>query len=106
MQVAEIELYEILKPKIGEKEARTLVEYIETKVDRKLEERKDVLATKEDIANLRAATKEDIAYLKQDIANLEIKLEKTRADIIKWMFLFWIGQLASLIAVLELFFKR
>ncbi|OIP29270.1 MAG: hypothetical protein CO106_10670 [Deltaproteobacteria bacterium CG_4_9_14_3_um_filter_44_9] len=106
MQVAEIELYEILKPKIGEKEARTLVEYIETKVDRKLEERKDVLATKEDIANLRAATKEDIAYLKQDIANLEIKLEKTRADIIKWMFLFWIGQLASLIAILELFFKR
>ncbi|HCX90796.1 MAG TPA: hypothetical protein DHT43_09870 [Deltaproteobacteria bacterium] len=95
MQVAEIELYEILKPKIGEKEARTLVEYIETKVDRKLEERKDVLATKE-----------DIAYLKQDIANLEIKLEKTRADIIKWMFLFWIGQLASLIAILELFFKR
>ncbi|RJP60520.1 MAG: hypothetical protein C4549_00495 [Deltaproteobacteria bacterium] len=95
MQVAEIELYEILKPKIGEKEARTLVEYIETKVDRKLEEKKDVLATKQ-----------DIAYLKQDIANLEIKLEKTRADIIKWMFLFWIGQLASLIAILELFFKR
>jgi len=79
MQVAEIELYEILKPKIGEKEARTLVEYIETKVDRKLEEKKDVLATKEDIANL-------------------------RADIIKWMFLFWIGQLASLIAILQIFF--
>ena len=81
MQVAEIELYEILKPKIGEKEARTLVEYIETKVDRKLEEKKDVLATKEDIANL-------------------------RADIIKWMFLFWIGQLASLLAILQIFFKR
>jgi len=80
MQVAEIELYEILKPKIGEKEARTLVEYIETKVDRKLEEKKDVLATKEDIANL-------------------------RADIIKWMFLFWIGQLASLLAILQIFFK-
>ena len=110
MQVAEIELYEILKPKIGEKEARTLVEYIETKVDRKLEEKKEVLATKQDIADLKMATKQDIADLKmatkQDIANLEIKLEKTRADIIKWMFLFWIGQLASLIAILELFFKR
>lgn len=95
MYAAEIELYEILKPKIGEKEARTLLEYIETRVDRKLEEKKDVLATKQ-----------DIAYLKQDIANLEIKLEKTRADIIKWMFLFWIGQLASLIAILQIFFKR
>ena len=54
---------------------------IETRVDRKLEEKKDVLATKEDIANL-------------------------RADIIKWMFLFWIGQLASLLAILQIFFKR
>jgi len=99
MYAAEIELYEILKPKIGEKEARTLVEYIETRVERKFEEKKDVLATKQDITDLKMATK-------QDIANLEIKLEKTRADIIKWMFLFWIGQLASLIAVLELFFKR
>ena len=128
MQAAEIELYEMLKPKVGEKEAKTLVEYIEAKVERKFEEKKDVLATKQDIADLKVATKQDIAdlkvatkqdiadlkvatkqdiaYLKQDIANLEIKLEKTRADIIKWMFLFWIGQLASLIAILQIFFKR
>ncbi len=57
-------------------------------MDRKFEEKKDILATK------------------QDIANLEVKLEKTRADIIKWMFLFWIGHLASLIAILQIFFKR
>jgi len=80
MQVAEIELYEILKTKVGEKEAKTLIEYIEAKVEKKYEEKKDILATKEDIANL-------------------------RADIIKWMFLFWIGQLASLLAILQIFFK-
>ena len=91
MQVAEIELYEILKTKVGEKEAKILVEYIEAKVEKKYEEKKDVLATKEDVANLRAAIKEDIANL--------------RADIIKWMFLFWIGQLASLLAILQIFFK-
>ena len=99
MQVAEIELYEILKTKLGEKEAKTLVEYIETKVDKRLEEKKDVLATKLDIANLEIATK-------QEIANLEVKIEKTKSDIIKWMFLFWIGQLASLIAILQIFFRR
>jgi hypothetical protein len=99
MQVAEIELYEILKTKLGEKEAKTLVEYIETKVDKRLEEKKDVLATKQDIANLEIATK-------QEIANLEVKIEKTKSDIIKWMFLFWIGQLASLIAILQIFFHR
>ncbi len=92
MQVAEIELYEILKEKIGDKEARTLVEYIETKVEKKLEEKKDILATKEDLANLKT--------------ELMVQIEKTRSDIIKWMFLFWIGQLASLIAILQIFFKR
>ena len=88
MHVAEIELYEILKTKLGEKEAKTLVEYIEAKVEKGLDEKKDILATK------------------QDMAHLEIKLEKTRADLIKWMFLFWIGQLASLTAILQMFFRK
>jgi len=81
MQVAEIELYEILKSKLGEKEAKTLVEYIEAKVEKKLEEKHDILATKTDLANM-------------------------KADIIKWMFLFWIGQLASLAAILQIFFHK
>ncbi len=85
MQVAEIELYEILKEKVGEKEARTLVEYIEAKVEKKFEEKKDILATK------------------QDIANLEIKIEKIKSDIIKWMFIFWAGQIGALIAILEIY---
>lgn len=106
MQVAEIELYEILKPKVGEKEAKTLVEYIETKVEKKFEEKKDILATKQDIS----AVKQDIANLeiavKQDISNLEVKLEKTRADIIKWMFIFWAGQIGALIAILQIFFRK
>jgi hypothetical protein len=95
MQVAEIELYEILKTKVGEKEAKTLVEYIEAKVEKKFEEKKDILATKQDIANLEIK-----------IANLEIKLEKTRADIIKWMFIFWAGQIGVLIAILQIFFRK
>jgi hypothetical protein len=92
MHVAEIELYEILKAKVGEKEAKTLVEYIETKVERKFDEKKDTLATKEDLANIKT--------------ELMVQIEKTRSDIIKWMFLFWIGQLASLIAILQIFFKK
>ena len=43
MHVAEIELYEILKSKLGDKEAKTLVEYIETKVEKKFEEKHDIL---------------------------------------------------------------
>ncbi len=95
MQVAEIELYEILKNKLGEKEAKILVEYIETKVDKKLEDKKDVLATKGDINNV-----------KIEIEKLRTDMQKMKADIIKWMFLFWIGQLASLIAILQIFFRK
>ena len=45
------------------------------------------------------AGKEDILAIKADLANL-------KADIIKWMFLFWIGQLASLTAILQMFFRK
>lgn len=69
MQVAEIELYEIIKAKIGEKEAKTLVEYIEAKVEKKFEEKKDLFVTKEDLANAKA--------------ELEIKMEKIRTDILR-----------------------
>ncbi len=51
------------------------------KFEKKLDERQDIPATKLGLANL-------------------------KADIIKWMFLFWIGQPASLIAILRIFFKK
>lgn len=92
MQVAEIELYEILKSKVGEKEAKALVEYIEAKVEKKFVEKKDIFVTKEDLANAKA--------------ELEIKIEKIRSDIIKWMFIFWVGQIGALIAILQIFFRK
>ncbi len=108
MQVAEIELYEILKEKIGDKEAKTTpltspldkgghrgVEYVEAKVEKKFEEKKDVLATKEDI-NL----------LKIEIEQVKTDMQKMKADIIKWMFIFWAGQIGALIAILQIFFRK
>lgn len=94
MQIAEIELYEILKEKVGEKEAKTLVEYIEAKVEKKFEEKKDILATKEDIHNL-----------KIEIEEIRTEMQKIKAEIIKWMFIFWAGQIGALIAILQIFFR-
>ena len=54
--------------------------------------KKELLATKEDIANLRGE-------LKSEIAN-------AKTEMIKWMFIFWIGQLASFIAIAKLFFHQ
>ena len=32
---------------------------------------------------------------------LETKIAESKADIIKWLFIFWIGELASVIAIVK-----
>ncbi|WP_291103953.1 MULTISPECIES: hypothetical protein [unclassified Flavobacterium] len=72
--ISTIEMYNILKGKLGENEAKALTEYVESKVERTFDKEKDVLATKEDLANV-------------------------KSDIIKWMFIFWIGQIAVTLGI-------
>jgi uncharacterized membrane protein (DUF106 family) len=76
-EISQIEIYEALKGKLGENEAKLLVEYIESK--------KKEVATKEDIQRLEQSTKEDIQRLeqstKEDIKRLEKRVEKIENDI-------------------------
>lgn len=64
---------------------------------------------KDDIATVRSELKGDINAvrneLKGDIAGLEVKIEKMRSDVIKWMFIFWAGQLAAIFGLLRVFFS-
>ena len=76
MRVSEIDLYNMLKKKIGEEEADSLVSFIKTEVTSTFNDQKDYFASKEDVAN-------------------------AKADIIKWIFIFWVGQLAAVIALLR-----
>ncbi|WP_353683481.1 hypothetical protein V4D30_06275 [Thermodesulfovibrio sp. 3907-1M] len=75
MPVTEIEVYEALKQQVGENSVKTLLEFI------------------------------DILAIKQDIANLEVKIEQVRAELIRWMFIFWADQIGALVSILALFFK-
>lgn len=50
--VSEIKLYELLKSKIGEREAEAFIEILETKVESKLNEKTSVFATKEDLVKM------------------------------------------------------
>ena len=75
--ISSIEMYNILKGKLGENEAQALTEYVESKVEKTFDKEKDVLATKVDLA-------------------------ETKSEIIKWMFIFWIGQLAAIIAIIKM----
>lgn len=48
MSVSEIQLFNILKKRLGESEAQSLVEYVKSKVNDKIESGKDIFLTKED----------------------------------------------------------
>ena len=91
MTVTTIDLYDILKSKIGEKEAKSLVEFVEIKVEKKFDEQMDEVATKKDLFQVRST--------------LEITIEKVRADLIKWMFIFWVGQVSVTVGLILLFIK-
>jgi len=82
MQMTDIQLFQIQRQKLGEKEAEALVQF----VDGKLKENND--------QNLKvAATKEDIAILRGD-------MKADKAKIIKWMFVFIMGLLISLSGIM------
>lgn len=43
--------------------------------------------------------------LSEESSKLQVELSKTRADIIKWMFIFWVGQIGVLLGIIFAFFK-
>jgi len=110
MPVTEIEIYEALKEKIGESSAKTLLEFIDLRVEKEFERKKDILATKQDNEELKTSIKQEITRLEVKIerfkSELESKIEKTKTELIKWMFIFWAGQIGVLVAILALFFKK
>ncbi len=88
MSVTEIQLFQLLKAKLGEREAEYLVSYLKNEVKTEFDNKKDVLAMKE-----------DINVVKQDLHN-------AKAEMIKWMFIFWVGQVAVTFGFILLFLKR
>ena len=69
--VSEIELFEALSEQIGKEKAKIIVQYMESKVDKRLEEKTSIFLTKQD-----------------------------KVDIIKWMFAFWIGTIGVLSGIM------
>ena len=85
MESSEIQLYELIEQRLGEKEATAFVVFIESKIEHGFFETKKTLASKEDIANL-----------KTDIATSKI-------EILRWVFGFFI---TLMLAILGLYFKK
>lgn len=82
MSALELEVYEIFKNRFTEKEAAKVIEYFETKAEEKISQKKDVFMTKDDKVEMIS------------------RIESSKTDTIKWMFIFWIGQLAAVAGIL------
>ena len=81
-------LYKLLSEKLGSDTAEAMFKYIDNRTERSVEATIKTLATKDDIANVRK------------------EISEAKADTIKWMFIFWIGQIAAILGVIFLFFKK
>lgn len=86
MVISEITLFNTLKEKLGESIVQTVVEGIKSAVKEEFDNKKDLLATK------------------QDLAEMRVEMREMKAELIKWMFIFWIGQLVSFIAIAKFLF--
>ena len=97
---SEIEaLEERLRSEIGSLEERlgSKIESLEEKMSG------EVKAIQEGIRGQIKSTEERLRGENKEIeGKLGEKIEKTKADIIKWMFIFWIGQIGTLLAILKM----
>jgi hypothetical protein len=66
LQMTDIQLFQILKQRLGDKEAESLVAFVDAKLREGNEQNLKVLATKEDISHVR-----------EDMAKLETRLSQT-----------------------------
>ncbi len=74
MTISEIQLYELLASKIGRTEAQGLVEFVEARTDKKIDEKTNMLATKHDIFEI----KQEMQAMRTDFAHVKV-------DLVKWM---------------------
>jgi len=86
------QLYSLLNEKVGKETAENLTGFIEDKIKEEFDRKSDVLATKLDLAELETKPTE--------------KFLEAKADTIKWMSIFWIGQIAATFGFILLFLKK
>jgi len=92
-----LELYEKLKPRLGEEEARSLLEFIESTVEQRAVTKADL---QQAIASLREEIRQVGSSLREEIHTLRGEMYKMRADLIKWSFAFCVGNVAVLSGVM------
>ena len=100
MNAGAIKVYEIFKEnlKLGEEKASMVIKYLENstaeKISNEIKSKIEHLATKEDIVTVREDMLKSESSLREDMLKLH-------ASTIKWMFIFWVGAVATIIGVIK-----
>jgi hypothetical protein len=82
------QLYRLLTEKLGNDTTEAMFKYIDNKTERSVEATIKTLATKD------------------DLAKLNLDLSNRIGDMMKWMFIFWVGQVGATLAIILLFVKK
>ena len=103
-------LYKLLTDKLGSDATEAMFKYIDSKTERSVEINIQALATKNDLYLVKDDLYKEISVVKEDIAKVRYDLSKdigeSKANTIKWMFIFWIGQVGATLAIVLLFLKK
>lgn len=81
-------LYKLLYDKLGCDTTEAIFKCLDSKTERSVEGAIKTLATKEDISNVRK------------------EIGENKGDMIKWMLIFWIGQIGATLTFALLFLKK
>jgi len=108
--------------RVAEQSRENVIVFVEEKFERRLSEEmakiNERITVEIDKVNERITVEisrvneritQEIAKVNQRITDETTRLEKAihamRADLIKWMFIFWIGQIGAILGILFAFFK-
>jgi flagellar capping protein FliD len=59
-----------------------------------------------EIAKMNDRLSSELAKLNAEFPRLRQELAEVKADLIRWMFIFWVGQLGAILGILFAFFRR
>ena len=87
----------VLINEAGENNKTAVIEVVEERFERRLSE---------ELGKLRVEVAGEISKVRDEIGKLRAEMHDLRANIIQWMFIFWIGQIGVLLGVLFTFLRK
>lgn len=102
LNISDIQLFNLLKPKLGEKEAEQFVLFVKEEVEKTVDEKQQIVT--KDINILRDEMR--IEFGKTATKDfVESKIADAKFQIILWAFVFWATQLAAIFAFIKILIK-